>query len=66
MIVLPNKDGWYWIQIGGYIDGPEWFPCWFVKDSECFLPGGMGDDSSNGIYIDDDILQVGPEIIEPN
>jgi hypothetical protein len=68
---LPQKSGWYWVLIKGY-DEPT--PCWYMgpdsfssyeKGDECFLPGGMGDSSSNGIYIDE-IERIGPEIIVPN
>jgi hypothetical protein len=34
-----------------------------LEDS-CFLPGGMGDVSSNGVYLDD-IAKIGPQIIIP-
>ncbi len=37
----------------------------YDEGDECFLPGGMGDSSSNGIYIDE-IERIGPEIIVPN
>jgi len=62
-IELPQKDGWYWILIDGY-NSPT--PCWFSDDEDggYFLPGGMGDSSSMGIY-KNDIVKVGPEIIEP-
>jgi len=59
---FPSKDGWYWVLIDGY-DKPT--PCWFMLQSNCFLPGGMGDSSSMGLY-ESDIKKVGPEIIEPN
>lgn len=59
---IPNKSGWFWVLIGGY-DEPT--PCWYMDDEKCFLPGGMGDSSSMGIY-EDDIEKVGPEIIIPN
>jgi hypothetical protein len=59
--VLPNKNGWFWVLIDGYTNPT---PCWYMYTLECFLPGGMGDDSSNGLYIDD-IEKIGPEIIEP-
>jgi len=68
---LPQKSGWYWVLIEGY-DEPT--PCWY-SGTECFryyepgdeyfLPGGMGDSSSMGIYIDD-IERIGPEIEVPN
>ena len=66
---LPKKSGWYWVLIEGY-DTPH--PCWFSrvdqwnnpeKDSY-FLPGGLGDASSMGIYLDE-IEKIGPEIEEP-
>lgn len=63
---IPSKDGWYWVLIDGY-DEPT--PCWFsyAKDPEdsYFLPGGMGDSSSSGIYMDE-VVRVGPEIEVPN
>jgi hypothetical protein len=64
---FPTKKGWYWVLIDGY-NNPT--PCWFgydVTDDEedkCFLPGGMGDSSSCGLYADD-IKRIGPEIIQP-
>ena len=58
---LPNKSGWFWVLIEGY-DEPT--PCWYMDDSQCFLPGGLGDSSSMGIY-EDEIEKVGPEIIVP-
>ena len=68
---IPTKSGWYWILIKGY---KEPTPCWYMgpdsfysyeEGDENFLPGGMGDSSSNGIYMDE-IERVGPEIIVPN
>jgi len=44
--------------------GPDSFSSYDEGD-ENFLPGGMGDSSSNGIYMDE-IERVGPEIIVPN
>jgi len=58
---LPTKSGWYWVLIDGY-DDPT--PCWYMDDLECFLPGGLGDSSSMGLY-KDDIEKVGPEIEVP-
>ena len=66
---LPKKDGWYWVLIDGW-DTPT--PCWFSRNDRYndpegdsyFLPGGMGDSSSTGLYIDD-LSKIGPEIIEP-
>lgn len=64
-IELPKKSGWYWVLIYGY-DNPT--PCWYSysKDESdcCFLPGGMGDSSSTGLY-KIDISKVGSEIIVP-
>lgn len=63
-IIWPVKNGWYWVLFEGY-DSPH--PCWFMKgddeEDNCFLPGGMGDSSSCGVYADD-IEKIGPEIIE--
>ena len=59
---LPNKSGWFWVLIDGY-DEPT--PCWYMDDLQCFLPGGLGDSSSMGIY-EDEIEKVGPEIVVPN
>jgi hypothetical protein len=60
-----TKNGWYWVLIDGY-ESPT--PCWYQHDDEieerCFLPGGMGDSSSMGLYAED-IKKIGPEIIEP-
>lgn len=65
---IPSKTGWYWILIDGY-DEPT--PCWFTslrededEEDAYFLPGGMGDDSSNGVHLDE-IEKIGPEIIVP-
>ena len=62
---IPQKDGWYWVLLDGY-DEPT--PCWFSYDDDlddcCFLPGGMGDSSSMGVYLDE-IEKIGPEIIVP-
>jgi len=58
---LPTKSGWYWVLIDGY-DTPT--PCWYMDDLNCFLPGGLGDSSSMGLY-EDDIEKVGPEIEVP-
>jgi len=65
MKTFPNKSGWYWILIDGYYSPT---PCWFdLRDNSednCFLPGGLGDSSSMGIYINE-ITSIGPEIIVP-
>ena len=68
MIDFSNlKDrSWYWIYIDGY-NKPT--PCWLSIDrydinDSYFLPGGMGDGSSMGLY-SRDVDRVGPEIIEP-
>lgn len=62
---FPAKEGWYWVLIDGYTNPT---PCWFMYDENpnecCFLPGGMGDSSSFGLYADD-IVKVGPEITVP-
>ena len=65
-LTLPTKSGYYWVLIEGY-DEPT--PCLFSvlgknenEDDACFLPGGMGDSSSNGVYLDE---KIGPEIIVP-
>jgi hypothetical protein len=62
-ISLPEKNGWYWVLINGY-EQPT--PCWYSHDEDggYFLPGGMGDSSSMGLFVDD-IAKVGPEIIVP-
>jgi hypothetical protein len=68
-MILPEKSGWYWVLIDGY-DSPT--PCWFSRvdnwndpdGDSYFLPGGMGDSSSMGLYIDD-LEEIGPEIIVP-
>ena len=60
------KDrSWYWLLLDGY----DWYmPCLFMKgqdpEDSCFLPGGLGDSSSMGIYADE-IEKIGPEIIAP-
>jgi hypothetical protein len=68
---LPPKSGWYWVLINGY-ENPT--PCYYMgpdsfhfyeEGDECFLPGGIGDISSNGIYMDD-VERIGPEIETPN
>lgn len=63
---LPKSDGWFWILMDGYEDPT---PCWYQYDRDepiysYFLPGGMGDSSSMGIYMED-IEKIGPEIIVP-
>ena len=60
-----KDNSWYWLLLDGY----DWYmPCLFMKgrDSEdsCFLPAGLGDSSSMGIYADE-IEKIGPEIIAP-
>lgn len=61
---VPTKEGWYWVLLDGY-ESPT--PCWFMKmgNDWCFLPGGMGDSSSMGLYADD-ITKIGPSIEVPN
>lgn len=65
-VEFPTESGWYWVLLKGY-DSPT--PCWYMHsndyDDRCFLPGGMGDSSSMGVY-SDDIDRVGPEIQVPN
>jgi hypothetical protein len=67
---LPEKSGWYWVLIKGY-KKPK--PCWYMgpdsfysyeEGDECFLPGGVGDSSSMGVYIDE-VEKIGPEIEVP-
>lgn len=66
-LIPPNDEGWYWVLENG-TDSP--IPCWFMKlsisdaDDWCFLPGGLGDSSSTGIFIDD-IEKIGPAISQP-
>ena len=68
---IPQKSGWYWILIKGY-NTPT--PCYYMgpdsfysykEGDECFLPGGIGDSSRNGVYMDE-IEKIGPEIEVPN
>ncbi len=65
---MPTNDGWYWILLDGYYDSgsgtTRWVPAWYSEDGGYFLPGGMGDSSSCGLFADD-VVKVGPEIIEP-
>jgi len=35
-----------------------------MSQLKCFLPAGLGDSSSMGIYLDE-IVKIGPEINEP-
>ena len=61
-----THGSYYWVLFLGYRKPT---PCYFYKsnyepESSCFLPGGMGDTSSNGVYADD-IAKIGPEIIVP-
>lgn len=58
---LPNKSGWFWVLL---LDDDDPIPCWYMHDLECFLPGGMGDSSSMGIF-EDEIEKIGPKIIVP-
>lgn len=60
-INLPDHDGWYWVLLEGW-EIPV--PCWYSVQGEYFLPGGMGDSSSTGVFTDD-ITKVGPEIMVP-
>lgn len=57
---LPEEDGWYWIAL----DDEAIIPCWFMSEIECFLPAGLGDSSSSGLYLDS-IEKVGPKIEAP-
>ena len=63
---FPTKSGWYWVKIEeDYI-----VPCYFTyeKDSDSdpyFLPGGLGDGSSNGLYEDEFEDFYKKEIIQP-
>jgi hypothetical protein len=63
---LPTTNGWYWVLIDGYNDPtPCWYYYWKSNPVESyFLPGGMGDSSSMGLFIND-IQKIGPEIIVP-
>jgi hypothetical protein len=58
---MPLKDGWYWVLINDY---DTLTPCWYMSDLKCFLPGGLGDSSSMGLY-EDDIEKVISEIKVP-
>lgn len=57
---------WYWVLVEGY----DWYmPCLFMEDKDdkedsCFLPAGLGDTSSMGIYLDE-IEKIGSEITPP-
>ena len=66
-LTLPAKNGWYWILMVGWTTPT---PCWYYYDendeSDCyFLPGGLGDSSRDGLYLNE-IEKIGPEIIVPN
>lgn len=66
---LPKKDGWYWIK-SKYSYDKRPIACYYQynnlePEASYFLPGKVGDSSSNGIYMDD-IVKIGPEIQEPN
>lgn len=69
-VSLPSEGGWYWVLLEGY-DHPT--PCWYVPETKrgyetydyYFLPGGIGDRSSMGIYLDD-IKRIGPKIDVPD
>lgn len=62
-----KHGSYYWVLFDGY-ENPT--PCFFYKDKydrvdrSCFLPGGIGDTSSMGVYIED-IAKIGPEITVP-
>ena len=63
---LPKENGWYWVLIDGY-ETPT--PCSYFYNKEepedsYFLPGGMGDSSSMGLYFGD-LEKVGLKIIIP-
>lgn len=57
---------YYWVLFEGYSE-PN--PCFFIKsedpDESCFLPGGLGDTSSMGVYAQD-IEKIGSEIPIPS
>lgn len=62
----PTEDGWYWIKLKR-VNRP--IPCWYMSDEDdpedsCFIPGGLGDPSRNGIYLED-IEKIGPRIEQP-
>jgi hypothetical protein len=64
---FPTKSGWYWVKIQkDYI-----VPCYFTYiendryNDSCFLAGGLGDSSSNGLYEDDFEEFYKEEIIQP-
>ena len=59
METLKDKT-WYWIKPDGW---NRYIPCFFNKSSGCFILGGIGDESSNGVY-ESDIETIGPEIQE--
>ena len=59
--MFPSKTGWYWVLIDGY---KKPIPCWYTQGTDYFLPAGLGDGSSMGLY-EDEIEKVGPEIIQP-
>jgi len=66
-LILPTKNGWYWVLLDGW-NTPT--PCWYYYDENdendsYFLPGGMGDESRDGVHINE-IEKIGPEIIVPN
>jgi hypothetical protein len=61
-----KTKSWYWVLVDGY---DFYIPCWFYKNEEelersYFLPAGLGDSSSMGIYLDD-IEKIGNEITPP-
>jgi hypothetical protein len=58
---MPKKDGWFWVLLMDY-DHP--IPCWYNVEGGYFLPGGLGDSSSAGIF-EDEVDKVGPEIHQP-
>lgn len=64
---LPKENGWYWVLICDY-KTPT--PCFYSyneqePESSYFLPGGVGDSSSAGLYIED-IEKVISKIAVPN
>jgi hypothetical protein len=64
---LPKENGWYWVLIYGYKTPTPCFYSYDKQEPKCsyFLPGGVGDSSSAGLFIED-IEKVSSKITVPN
>jgi len=52
--------GWHWISLEDI--EPDYIPCYFTGN--CFLPAGLGDESSMGIRLDE-VKIISEQIFPP-